>query len=145
MPKSNNDKFKTDIADFIKVSDERMVALMQKSINDVVDIAQTPVAKGGKMRVDTNFLRHSGAGSLEKFPSGESHSDLREPNSHKYDGSSLMLVLSKMKVGDTFYWGWVAHYARYREIYDGFMGGAIQQWNKIVAANTEEIRKRIKK
>jgi len=37
-----------------------------------------------------------------------------------------------------------AHYAKYREKYDGFLESALQNWSQIVAKNAEEIKKRSK-
>ena len=45
-----------------------LLVLARMSTQDLVDEAQTPVAKGGKMRVDTGFLRASGQMSLNGLP-----------------------------------------------------------------------------
>ena len=135
-----------DIEDFVKESEERMVALMQASIQDVVENAQQPRAKGGRMRIDTGFLRASGAAAINALPSGEDQKPKDAlPNSFTWDGEGLISALTKMKFGDVFYFGWTAHYARYRELYDGFLEGAMQQWGRIVAFNTDTLRQRIKK
>lgn len=141
----NNGQFKTDVEEFVQVSEKRMLALMRLSIQDVVDNANTPVAKGGRMRVDTGFLRASGAGSVEGMPTGPERGDKKEKNAYSYNDGAVIAVLGKMKLGQTFYYGWTAAYARYRELYDGFLEGAIIHWDKIVAWNTDIIRERIKK
>jgi hypothetical protein len=137
--------FTADVEDFVKETNERMEAVMRASLNDVVENAQTPVAKGGRMRVHTGFLRASGRASLEGWPSGP---DVRpsdaKPGQYSYDGESVVAVLSKLKVGDTFHFGWTANYARYRELYDGFLEAALQHWGRIVAFHTEALRGRIK-
>jgi hypothetical protein len=133
-----------DIEDFVRKSEERMVALMRASINDVTENAQTPVAKGGRMRVDTGFLRASGRASIGGWPSGPSVKPTTAgPNSFSYEGQVAVAALAKMKMGDTFFFGWTANYAQYRELYDGFMEGALQHWARIVAFRTDEMRKRI--
>lgn len=48
------------------------------------------------------------------------------------DSAPIGLVLNKMKIGDTFYFGWTAKYARYREAFDGFLESAIMNWQAIV-------------
>lgn len=133
-----------DIEDFVAVSEKRMLAIMRQSIQDTVDNAQVPVAKGGRMRVDTGFLRASGSGSLVGMPTGPGRGELTAPNSYSYDGEPLVGVLGKMKFGDTFHFGWVANYARYRELYDGFLEAALRNWARIVAINTDTLRQRIK-
>jgi hypothetical protein len=133
-----------DVEAFVRVSEARMVAIMRQSIQDVVDNAQVPVAKGGRMRVDTGFLRASGSGSLSGMPTGPGRGESKLPNSYSYDGNSVVTALANMKFGDTFYFGWTAHYARYRELYDGFLEGALRNWSRIVAFNTDTLRQRIK-
>lgn len=133
-----------DVESFVRVSKERMLAVARQSIQDVAENAQQPVAKGGRMRVDTGFLRASGGASLVGMPTGPGRGELKAPNSYSWDVKSVTLTLANMKFGDTFYFGWVANYARYRELYDGFMEGALQHWARIVAINTATLRERIK-
>jgi hypothetical protein len=139
-----------DIEDFVRVSEERMLAIARSSIRDVVNEAQlegpskTGPGFGGKMRVDTGFLRSTGLPSLQGFPSGPSRGELKAPNSYTYNSDKLDTILAQMKFGDTFFFGWTAHYARYRELYDGFLEGAVQHWGRIVAINTDTLRERIK-
>lgn len=129
----------------MRVSEQRMLAVMQSSLQDVVNEMQQPVAKGGKMRVDTGFLRASGRASLTAFPSGPSiKPSAAAPNSYTWNGEAISATLIKMKFGDTFYFGWTANYARYRELYDGFLEAAMQHWPRIVAFNTDTLRQRIK-
>lgn len=126
-----------------------MIALMRQSISDVIDIAQKPVAKGGRMRIDTGFLRASGQASLTGMPTGPSRGELTTPNAYGDENSpidpSVELRLGELEMGGVFYFGWAANYAKYREVYDGFLETAAQQWKNIIERNTEKIRERIKK
>ncbi len=135
-----------DIEDFIQASDKRMLALMRQSIQDVVENAQTPVFKGGRMRVDTGFLRASGSGSLNGMPSGPVRGESKER--YAYDNGSsegnVAFILAEMELGQPFFFGWTAAYSKYRELYDGFLEGALMHWARIVAINTDTIRQRIK-
>ena len=97
------------------------------------------------MRVDTGFLRASGQASLNGMPSGPSRGERKEPNSYSYNSNDIQVRLGEMQLGSVFYFGWTAAYARYRELYDGFLEGAVQHWQSIVAFNTDTIRQRIKK
>lgn len=133
----------------IEKTKKRMLALQRESIQRTIDIAQLPVAKGGKMRVDTGFLRASGQGSLNGMPSGPTRGEMKEPGSYpsaeEYrNDNSVVLALANMQFGSSFYFGWTANYARYREAFDGFLEAAVQQWPQTVAAVTAEIKARIK-
>ena len=146
-----------DIEDIVAVSEKRMIALMRQSLQDVINEAQLARGKGGRMRVDTGFLRASGQASLTGMPTGP---DMKPDDATKHsidDGQrpysrinlSLINTLGEgndgLKMGATFYFGWTANYAKYRELYDGFLEGALMNWSRIVAFNTDTIRQRIKK
>lgn len=138
--------FTADIEDFVKETDERMIAVTRSSIQDLVLNMQEPRGKGGRMPVDTGFLRNSGAASLAGMPIGphEKPADAK-PGQFKWEDDRLVGVLSRLKAGDTFWFGWTANYARHQELYNGFMEAAIQQWGRIVAFNTDTLRRKLKK
>lgn len=137
-----NLKFSEQVDAIVKATDKRMTALVRESVQDVIEIAQTPTGKGGKMRVDTGFLRASGQSSLTGMPTGPARGD---PNgSYAFNERTVQLSLAKFKLGATFFFGWTAAYAKYREAYDGFLESAVMRWPSIVAANCEKIKKRIK-
>jgi hypothetical protein len=129
------------IEQFVLKSEKRLEAVVKNSIQDVADTAQTPVAEGGRMRIATGFLSWTGRASLEGFPSGP---DIRpkdaQINSFTYNGDEVAAVLIKMKLGDTFYFGWTANYAAIREARDGFFETATQNWQQFVNANSERFR-----
>lgn len=137
---------KADIEDIIATCEKRLMAVMRQSLQDVTLEASLATAKGGRMRVDTGFLRASGMASLTGMPSGPVRPpDDALPGSFVYDeGAQVMAALANMEMGDTFHYGWTAEYARYRELYDGFLEGALQHWPRIVAFNTDSVRQRIK-
>lgn len=119
-----------------------MEAVVRQSVQEVVDIAQKPVAKGGKMRVDTGFLRASGQMSLSGMPTGPTRpADDATPGQYQPDETSVVLTLGKYELGDTIYFGWTANYAKYREVYDGFLISAVQNWPAIVAKNVKAVQK----
>lgn len=142
----NYGRFSADLSDIATATDARLVALMRMSVQDVVNNAQQSIFKGGRMRIDTGFLRASGQASLTGMPTGPTRGESKD-KFHYDDGSSSVEVslLGKLKLGMTFFFGWTAEYAQYREIYDGFLEGALQQWGRIVAFNTDILRERIKK
>jgi hypothetical protein len=134
--------------DIVMVSEKRMIAVMRASLQDVIDEAQLATGKGGRMRVDTGFLRASGQASLTGLPTGPGMKPDDATKGSIDNGSTptnVSVQLGDLKIGATFYFGWTANYAKYRELYDGFLEGALQNWSRIVAFNTDTIRQRIKK
>ena len=126
------DDFETQIDKFIINTRARLEAVVKQSLRDTVFEAQTTIYDGGKMRVKTGFLRASGGASLESMPFGPSRGD--KEKTYTWDSKPFQLVLDSLKIGDTFYFGWTANYAKYREAYDGFVEGALQNWQKKVDA-----------
>lgn len=128
---------------------EKMLAVVKNSIQEVVEDAQTPLAKGGKMHVDTGFLRSSGQAQLNQLPVGQTEGRERAegevgvlPEYATPDKVDYILpILAKMKVGDTFYFGWTARYAQIREVYDGFMESAVMNWRQIVDGQIRRLKK----
>lgn len=139
--------FAADVSQIVNATNEKLLDVMKQSLKDVVENSQTPTSKGGKMRVDTGFLRASGRASLEGWPSGNGVRPADAPVGQytgiydNFDGTALNAVLINMNLGDTFYWGWVANYAPVREVYDGFMDSALQNWGRIVAFNIDTVNK----
>lgn len=128
----------TQIDTIVIKTEARMLAVMRQSIANVVEDAQTPVAKGGRMRVKTGFLRASGLASLNAAPSGPRVGDKKK--TYAWEGESVNTVLAKMKIGDAFYFGWTAGYAKYREVFDGFLESAIQKWQNHVDTAVQYFR-----
>lgn len=134
--------FSASVNDFIDLSKKQMEAVVRQSVQDVVDIAQKPVGKGGKMRVDTGFLRASGQMSLSGMPVGPVRpSDDATPGQYQPDATNVIVTLGKYQLGDTIYFGWTANYAKYREVFDGFLISAVQNWPAIVVKNTKSLQK----
>jgi hypothetical protein len=135
--------FSAQVDEIIIKTEKRMLALARESIQRTVNDAQTPVKKGGKMRVDTGFLRASGQGSLNGMPIGPTRGDPK--GTYPYDPQPMIAVLGSMQLGAVFHFGWTANYAKYREAYDGFLESALQKWPQTVAAVTAEIKERVAK
>jgi len=165
--------FQAQVDKIVVNTNAKMTALMRESVQEVIDIAQTPgpskksiehaikqglgsigkgkqrrsisgpvmpQSKGGKMRVDTGFLRASGQSSLNGMPTGPIRGN--KNSTYNFDVSLTEKTISEFEIGSTFFFGWTASYAKYREAFDGFLASALQQWPRIVARNTERIRNR---
>lgn len=134
--------FTAQVDEIILKTNERITAVVRESVQRTVDEAQTPVAKGGKMRVDTGFLRASGQMSLSGMPSGPVRGDAEQR--YEYSDASVITTLASVEPGKTIYFGWTANYAKYREAYDGFLGAAVQNWPSTVASVVREVVNRIR-
>lgn len=121
-----NYDFTTQVDQIIINTQARLLAVVKGAISDVIEEAQTPTAKGGKMRVKTGFLRSTGIASLNAPVSGPDNGDKKAAYAWANDSISLMLL--RLNFGDVFYFGWTAKYAKYREAYDGFLESALQKW-----------------
>lgn len=143
---ARNYDFKTQIDKIVVRTEQRLLNVVAVSIMELVNEAQTPTVQGGKMRVDTGFLRSSGISSLNTPPVGASVGRKRNKGEtgflYQWDGEAIGVTLAKMKIGDTFYFGWTAKYAKYREAFDGFLESAVQKWQNIVDQKVATYRKK---
>lgn len=116
-----------------KVPDTAL-AVVQETASRVVEIAQTPIPQGGRMPIDTNFLRASFVAVLNaSMPAATSPG----PASQRplWRGAGAAAVISRMKLGDFLRMGWTAHYAIHLEFGTeklapyAFARSAMDQWN----------------
>lgn len=121
---------------------KRMVAVAQGSVADTVTLANTPTAKGGKMRVVSGFLRASGRISLSGVPSGPSRPVA--DTTYSFSFPDIVAGLTGVELGDVIYFGWAANYARVRELHDGFLESALMRWQETVDSNVRKVKARIK-
>lgn len=143
-----NKSFQAQVDASVVNTKKKMLLVLKQSLNNTVNEMQTPVAKGGKMRVDSGFLRASGQASLNGMPSGPS----RKPEDAKKEqfdsategkvATSVLAAIGSIGFGATFFFGWTANYAKYRELYDGFRDSALQNWQKTVDAVVAEAKRR---
>jgi hypothetical protein len=121
----------------------RQAAIFRESAQAVLEEANTPEGAGGRMPVDTSFLRNSAAASTEGPATA---------------GSEPALVFSGLKLGEKVWAGWTAVYAmriehgfqdtdslgrEYNQSGKGFMRAAAQNWDFIVARVTAEVKEKI--
>ena len=127
--------FSAQVDDWIAKSERLSMAVLQQATQAVINEANTPTAKGGRMRVDTGFLRNSLKANIGSMPSGAS-------SPGNWDDSEVVLTLIRLQPGQVFYAGWTANYARPREHYDGFLRMATQKWQEQVDAAARQLRQR---
>lgn len=145
-------KFTASVEDWVKESSEMLLRVTRQSTHDLINEASVPgpskgdptAGRGGKLPVDTGFLRASGAASLTGWPQGPGDNPLKVKYASETEyaaSSSVSLNLAKMKLGDTFYFGWTAQYAGKMEMMYGFMISAEQNWQTIVDKNVRIVSK----
>lgn len=148
-----NYSFQGEIDKQVANTKKRMLMVMKQSLLIAVNEMQTPVSKGGKMRVDTGFLRASIQVSLNGVPGGPNASfngtDTKPKGSTpgQFDDGNrkypqIEVTIGKMKFGSNLYVTWTANYAKYREAHDGFVYSTIQRWQQIVDAVVAEAKRR---
>ena len=127
--------FSAQVDDWIAKSERLSMAVLQQATQAVINEANTPAGKGGRMRVDTGFLRNSLKANIGSMPSGAS-------SPGNWDDSEVVLTLVRLQPGQVFYAGWTANYARPREHFDGFLRMAAQKWQEQVDAAARQLRQR---
>ena len=115
--------FAGDIGKFREKALKRYRAVYRGSVQDVTNLANKPRAQGGRMPVDTGFLRGSLSGNIGSMPDAT---------------QSVAAALAQWEPDKTVYAGWTANYARYMEARYGFLRGAAEQWGAIVRHNVEK-------
>lgn len=123
----------TTISEWALKTEQRLEAVVKTALQDMTEAMQTPTAKGGRMRVDTSFLRNSGGAALNVIP----QTDGAAP----YNQDATALVINRLQIGDTFFFGWSANYARARENRDFFMRAEIQNWQQYISNATAKVRR----
>lgn len=125
--------FTAQIKAFADRANEKLEAVVKQSAQEVFSIAQTPKAQGGRMPVDTGFLRNSLVAQLNGSTVGGG-------------ADAYVLAVAGADLGDVIFAGWTAKYARFMEYGTSrttgnfYMLGAAQQWQAIVARNAELVR-----
>jgi len=137
--------FEAQVEAIILKTEKRMRAVVQIATEKTIVKANTPTAKGGRMRVETGFLRASGRISFTGMPSGPSRNpDTTKTVQYSFDGQAVTAGLAGFDLGATIYFGWAANYARVREVYDGFLETALMDWQGTVDSAVRIVKARIR-
>lgn len=147
MSKYEFDKnFTGKINKFVANTEQLMLDVTKNALQDLIEDATRPVKEGGRMPVDTGFLRLSGTGAINEIPKGETKGRERLPGEvgeiYKSNPSgSVASILEKLKLGDTFYYGWTARYAIYQEFKHGFLVSHCAKWQEYIKRNVKNLSK----
>jgi len=137
-------KFGDQVRAFAEKAKAMQGVIFRESATKLMEEASTPEGQGGKMPVDTGFLRNSAAASIEGMPD---------------DGAlTPALVFATMELGQTVWAGWTAKYAmrmehgffgedalgrKYAQAGKGFARAAAQRWDFIVAEVAADVKGRM--
>ena len=140
-------KFADKVKRFETKFEKRFRATARGAVQTTLMTAQRTVGQGGRMRVDTGFLRASIQGSLNGMPDGP----VNNPTKTKYGpsaqvaGEPIVQVLLKWQPQQeqVLSVGWTANYARPREYHDGFLRGAVERWDSHVKTAAKIARQSI--
>lgn len=131
------------VKQFANMTKMQMRGVFAESVQDVVDAAQLPKAKGGRLPVVSGFLRNSLASGLNGTlgPQGP---------------DSYVVTLSQLELGDIAQFAWTAPYARrielgfsgkdslgrtYEQAGTHFLSAAVAQWPQFVTGNAARLKK----
>lgn len=139
--------FEAQVGAWVAATKQRVVAVRNESAQRIVEIAQRPIAAGGRMRVDTGFLRASALATTSSALPGpifKPDGDVR----HSYDSGQIALTIAGADLEDVITIVWTANYARPRNYGsrgqpgDHFRDLAAQQWTNIVSQVAAEAQSR---
>ncbi len=137
-------KFGDQVRAFAEKAKLRQEAIFKASAQQLMDEANLPEGQGGRMPVDTGFLRNSVGASTEGPPES--------------GGQPPALVFLGLQVGQAVWVGWTARYAmrmehgfygddskgrKYAQAGKGFARAAAQNWAFIVEAVAKQVKDQI--
>ncbi|MGN7734374.1 HK97 gp10 family phage protein [Ensifer sp. 22564] len=141
--------FSAAVAQWADKIEGAVEAVFKESVQEVVEEMQTPVGQGGRMRVDTGFLRASLLASSTSMPAINASSKPTEGTAYSPDFAQVEAVIAGSDIRDTLYFGYTAAYAGHREYgangqpADGFVRMAAQNWPIIVDRKAAELKSRL--
>lgn len=152
-----NTSFSSAVDEWVKQTQERMLAVFRQSVQTVDTRMLTVVGKGGNMPIDTGFLRASRVASTQGPAPMRSDAVPEEGKSYPPNDQAMVSLLINLNLGETVWLTFVAAYARrqeygfngtdalgrtYKQAGRGFVRLAAQSWQSIVNSVTEELKAR---
>jgi HK97 gp10 family phage protein len=137
--------FTAQVDEWVRESEARMLAVVKESVKRIRDRMQKTVAKGGRMPVDTGFLRSTLQAGINMPRPGPTENP---GGVHTYNEADTTLVIEGVEFGDAIYMTYSANYARYVEYGargkpgQGFVRLATQRWKQTVSQVAIEARNR---
>lgn len=138
--------FALQLKEFADLSKKALLAVHRGATQEVADRVRIPVGKGGRIRVDTGFLRASLMGSTAAMPpidpTARPPADA-QPNSFAPNNQQISLAIASATLDETFYLGFTAAYAQYRENLDLYVETVALSWPAIVDVEVTIVRKNL--
>jgi hypothetical protein len=127
--------FDNQVRQFTKEYRARLRAVAREAVQDTISMAQRTEPEGGRMRIDTGFLRASGQAALHTMPSGQvrpKKGSKKGAYTRQVAGDPIAVTLLRWdpNTRDVLFVGWTAAYAREREAKDSFLGNATEVWDQ---------------
>lgn len=155
--------FGAQVGEWVKKVKTRELAVFRESAQRVIGEMQTAEGAGGRMPVDTGFLRASLQATIGAPAGGATGKPLKRTKGQEgviyhLDAGQVALVIAGAELGHTIYATYGAAYARrmeygfvgqdslgrtYNQAGKGFVRSAAQKWPQIVAAVSAELKTRI--
>jgi hypothetical protein len=129
--------FDKQIRGFTRHYRAQLRAVAREAVQDTVAKAQTPTGDGGRMRIDTGFLRASIQAGLHDMPAGPTQPEKGAKKNTYYKqvaGEPIAVTLLRWdpNLSAPLFVGWTAEYAQVREAKDGFLTKATEVWDQTV-------------
>ena len=126
---------KVTIDQWVAKSQARLEAVWKTAAQDIAKEVQTPRAKGGRLPLDTGYLRNSFSADINATPGGNGNSP--------YSAGPIGIVVSRAKIGVRVVFGWSAQYSVYMEARFSFLRSAAQNWPQIVTKASQKVKTRV--
>lgn len=118
----------------------RLETVAKTATQSVAENANLHTGRGGRMRIDTGFLRNSITGKQGSMPTGVS-----DPKTEgQGDATAIEIEIARWDISKPFFVGWSANYAAAREIKDGFLTVEVQNWQQHVDEAIRQAKARIR-
>lgn len=141
-------RFSATVDRWVRKSKARGEAIFKESAQRTIEMSQeqgpslkNPGGGGGRLPVDSGFLRASGQASLSGMPTGPKRAPTGKAR-YDYNSDDATLTISRARLGDTIHFGWTAAYARKMEAKYGFQRSAVQAWRRTVSEVVAEAKRR---
>lgn len=137
-----NRNFASSVDDWVKETEQRMLAVFRESTQRVTSTAANGVP------VDTGFARASVQASTEAMPPIVDGKKGEEGKVYPASFGQVSAVIANAQLGQTIYVGWTASYVlplehgHSKQAPAGFVRLAAAQWPRIVAEVTVEAKAR---
>lgn len=141
--------FSAQVDAWTRKSKARMEAVAKTATQELFIEVLRPVEQGGRMRVDTGFLRASFQASLDAPVNLSVENPDPENGSFDADIGSISLVINGAEIGQTIFGTFTANYARAREYGargqspDAFVLTNAQRWPEFVQEAITQIRSEV--